>query len=462
MSPARVTALKVLCAVDEDAVYANLELNRRLRTANLSAADAAFATELVGGTLRMQLFYDAVLSSVAKREVDSIDVLTRNVLRMGIHQLLSLNTPSHAAVNEGVALQRMFGKASATGFVNAILRAVSRKTSDEYRDELIQGRDAESALELRYGHPQWIIRALRQSLAAEGRAEELEALLAANNVAPKVQLVFLPGTSDADQLRVSDSDSVEATGPSPIGLVLAKGAPGSLIERAGLATPGMLRVQDQGSQLAALALLHATSHSPGEEWLDLCAGPGGKTAILAATAELWDTTVRAVEPTPHRSELVRQAVDAFHHRTHVVVADGTSEDAFEHHQYDRILVDAPCTGLGALRRRPEARLRKQPTDVAGLTALQSRLLDAALQHVKRGGVVAYVTCSPHLAETRGIVDNALRQHPQIEELDAKSVLQEISRVHLDFGGQVRSAQLWPHRHGTDAMFIALLQRRLDV
>jgi 16S rRNA (cytosine967-C5)-methyltransferase len=146
----------------------------------------------------------------------------------------------------------------------------------------------------------------------------------------------------------------------------------------------------------------------------------------------------------------------------VKTADGTGPDAFGDELYDRILVDAPCTGLGALRRRPESRSRKAVSDVAALTQLQSKLLANALQHLKPGGVVAYVTCSPHLAETRAIVDRALRESCDIEELDAKEVLQEIAGDSLDLAGEKRSVQLWPHRHETDAMFIALLQRRLEL
>lgn len=455
---ARQVALETLIAVDEDQAYANIELNRRLRSAQLTAADAAFVTELVSGTLRMQLTYDSVICSAAQRSVDDIDPLTRNILRMGAHQLLTLSTAHHAAIHESVELQRRLGKASATGFVNAILRAISKRSLAEWQNDLAEHLTNDAKLELSSGHPQWIIRALRQALNAEHSIEELEALLEADNVPPKVQLAILPGAELSDLGHVSN---VDRRGPSPIGLELQSGSPQLLTEDARLARPGLLRVQDQGSQLVALTLLEATPKQDAESWLDLCAGPGGKTAILAAYARERGARVRAVEPSAHRARLVREAVRPNRDVAEVVIADGSAPEAFEGMQFDRILVDAPCTGLGALRRRPEARLRKKPSDVANLSTLQAKLLGAAIDHLKPGGLVGYVTCSPHLAETRGVVDQVLREHQDCEELDAKVVMQRVAREDLDLRGDAPSAQLWPHRNGTDAMFISIIQRRLE-
>ena len=219
-----------------------------------------------------------------------------------------------------------------------------------------------------------------------------------------------------------------------------------------------MRVQDQGSQLAALALTRARPVREGERWLDLCAGPGGKTAVLGAEAALSGATVRANEVAEHRAELVRRSVEATPETVEVVSHDGRDDDAFGGGAFDRILVDAPCSGLGALRRRPEARWRKQPTDLPALTELQGELLEAAVPHLAPGGLLAYVTCSPHRAETRIVLDGLLKRHSELREVDAKHVLNEVSRGELDLAGGALHAQLWPHRNGTDAMFIALLER----
>jgi 16S rRNA (cytosine967-C5)-methyltransferase len=192
----------------------------------------------------------------------------------------------------------------------------------------------------------------------------------------------------------------------------------------------------------------------GGRWLDLCAGPGGKAALLGGLAQLDGATLDAVEVSERRADLVRAATAGLPVTVHV--ADGRDAPLPEA-GYDRVLVDAPCTGLGALRRRPEARWRRQPSDVPGLAKLQRELLLAGLRHLRPGGVLAYVTCSPHVVETHGVLTAAHRRlGDTFTELDARSVLPGVPDL-----GEGPTVQLWPHRHGTDAMFLALLKRRLD-
>lgn len=464
VSPARLVAYDVLRDVDERDAYANLALPSRIRAANLDGRDAALATELVAGTLRGQGRYDRILELASGRSVDRIDERTLRVLRLGAHQLLAMRTASHAAVNESVELQRKVANPAAAGFVNGVLRSVGRATNDEWNDRIDEEADsADQALAARSSHPAWIVRALRDALRAEGRDSELEALLEADNTPPKVNLVLLPGAGlDAETAAALGSDpergrELVVAGVSPLGLELEGGDPARAIDAID-APDGYVRVQDQGSQLAALALTRARPVREGERWLDLCAGPGGKTAVLGAEAALSGATVRANEVAEHRAELVRRSVEATPETVEVVSHDGRDDDAFGGGAFDRILVDAPCSGLGALRRRPEARWRKQPTDLPALTELQGELLEAAVPHLAPGGLLAYVTCSPHRAETRIVLDGLLKRHSELREVDAKHVLNEVSRGELDLAGGALHAQLWPHRNGTDAMFIALLER----
>lgn len=464
VSPARLVAYDVLRDVDERDAYANLALPSRIRAANLDGRDAALATELVAGTLRGQGRYDRILELASGRSVDRIDERTLRVLRLGAHQLLAMRTASHAAVNESVELQRKVANPAAAGFVNGVLRSVGRATNDEWNDRIDEEADsADQALAARSSHPAWIVRALRDALRAEGRDSELEALLEADNTPPKVNLVLLPGAGlDAETAAALGSDpergrELVVAGVSPLGLELEGGDPARAIDAID-APDGYVRVQDQGSQLAALALTRARPVREGERWLDLCAGPGGKTAVLGAEAALSGATVRANEVAEHRAELVRRSVEATPETVEVVSHDGRDDDAFGGGAFDRILVDAPCSGLGALRRRPEARWRKQPTDLPALTELQGELLEAAVPHLAPGGLLAYVTCSPHRAETRVVLDGLLKRHSELREVDAKHVLNEVSRGELDLAGGALHAQLWPHRNGTDAMFIALLER----
>ncbi|MRH29490.1 rRNA small subunit methyltransferase B [Microbacterium sp. SYP-A9085] len=447
---ARDVAYDVLRAVRADDAYANLLLPRMIERAGLAPADAALATELTYGTLRRQGTYDAVVAAAADRPVAEIDPQVLDALRLGVHQLMSTRIASHAAVNETVQQVRTSAGRPAAGFANAVLRRVSRDTPGQWLARIEQSaRSDDERLSLRTAHPVWIIRALRRALAAEDRKDELDALLQADNAAPHVTMAALPGL-------IALPDGAPRTPYSPFGFVPGSGDPEPLIRASG----GRLRVQDEGSQLAALALTRALPVTAGERWLDLCAGPGGKTAILAAEALAHGARLEANEPVPARAGLVRRALAAVPLDVPVSEEDGRLRAASG--GYDRILVDAPCTGLGALRRRPEARWRKTPADVPALTALQTDLLTAALDAVRPGGVVAYVTCSPHLAETAGVVAEVTRTFgDRVAELDARAVVQAVSRTRLDLAvpasGSGR-AQLWPHRHGTDAMAITLLRR----
>jgi len=445
---ARWVAYDTLRAVHTSDAYANLLLPRAIARAGLSPADAGLATELTYGTLRREGTYDAIIAEAARRGTDAIDPAVLDALRLGTHQLLSMRTPSHAAVNETVRQVRQAAGKPASGFANAVLRRVSERTAEEWLERLdAAARSEDERLGLRYAHPVWVIRAFRRALAAEDRADELAALLEADNASPSVTLTALPGLADVPAEAVP-------TPFSPIGFRSAGGDPASLV----VASGGRIRVQDEGSQLAALALTRALPVRAGEQWLDLCAAPGGKTAVLAAEALAHGAHVEANELSPARAGLVRDSVSGIPLEVPVSEEDGRTRAG--RGRYDRILVDAPCTGLGALRRRPEARWRKQPADVPTLAALQTELLEAAIAALGPGGVVAYVTCSPHLAETAGIVSEALRTHAgEVEELDARAVVASVSQNPIDLADGSGRAQLWPHRHGTDAMSISLLRRR---
>ncbi|GAB2446897.1 16S rRNA (cytosine967-C5)-methyltransferase [Conyzicola lurida] len=449
VQPARRIALDVILAVRESDAYANLLLPVRLQRAKLSEADAGLATELTYGTLRRQGYYDVVISIAAGRPVDKIDPAILDVLRLACHQLLSMRVAQHAAVDESVQLAKTVGSNSATGFVNGVLRTITRSTVDEWQERaLATAKNDDEHLAILHSHPVWIIRAFRAALAAEGRADEIADLVEADNVAPRVSLVALPGNATVEEL-----DAYASTF-SPVGATLDGGDP---LQLEAVRT-GRARVQDEGSQLAALALSRSRPIVAGERWLDLCAGPGGKAALLAAEAAVGGATLVANEVVPARAELVRKALAVFEPAPVVWELDGTTVGDDHAEEFDRILIDAPCTGLGALRRRPEARWRKSPRDVAHLSGLQSNLLNAAIAALKPGGILAYVTCSPHLAESKVIVEGAIKKWGSaIERVDTPAVLGTITESQLDLPESLH-AQLWPHRHGTDAMFIQLISK----
>ncbi|KQX66690.1 RsmB/NOP family class I SAM-dependent RNA methyltransferase [Angustibacter sp. Root456] len=450
--PARAVAFDTLRAVAEQDAYANLVLPRLLRERRLAPRDAGFATELTYGALRMRGLYDAVLTACVDRPLGELDAALLDALRLGVHQLLGMRVPAHAAVSETVALVRGRVGQGPGGLANAVLRRVAERDVEQWVAQVAPdaAADVVGHLAVEHSHPVWVVRALREALAVRGVApealdDELAALLAADNAAPSVSLVARPGLADVSELL----DAGATPGRwAPGAARWAAGDPGSI--RA--VREGRAGVQDEGSQLVARALADAPVEGSDEQWLDLCAGPGGKAALLGALARERGARLTAVEVAPHRADLVRTAVAPLADTVEVRCTDGREVGDDEPGRYDRVLVDAPCTGLGALRRRPEARWRRSPADLSTLAPLQRDLLNSAIDATRQGGVIAYSTCSPHVAETRLVVDDVVRRRDDVELVDASALVPV-----PDVGGP--TVQLWPHRHGTDAMFLALLRRR---
>lgn len=425
----RRAALDVLTAVRADRAYANLVLPQVLRKHRLEGRDAALATELASGAIRMQGLYDPVIDACLTRPRLQPEV--RDVLRLGAHQLLSMRVPDHAAISTSVDLVRATVGQGPAGLVNAVLRTISRRDLAGWVAEVAPDRasDPHGHLAVEHSHPRWVVDALAEALGSD---DELEALLAADNAAPRVTLVARPGLAEVEELEAAGGTRTDL---SPYGVVLAGGDPASVPA----VTEGRAGVQDEGSQLVALAMADAPLEGRDELWLDLCAGPGGKAALLAALAAQRGASVVAHERQPHRAELVASAMRALPRgAVHVLAGDG-ARPAWLPGTFDRVLVDAPCSGLGALRRRPESRWRRTPDDVRVLVGLQQVLLDVALESVRPGGVVVYATCSPVRAETTEVVAAVLGRRDDTDEVDR--------------------FQLWPHREGTDAMFAATLRRR---
>lgn len=446
VDPARVAAHELLTAIRERDAYANLAMPAILRRHRLRDRDAALATELGYGTLRALGLLDAVVAACADRPLHRIEPPLVDALRLGAYQLLRTRIPAHAAVDTIVDLVRDRAGSRSAGFVNAILRKVAEQDESAWTAQLAPSveEDPLGHSAFVHAHPRWIAQAFADAL---GGTAELDAALAADDARPVVHLLARPGEITAEELALVTGGTEAPYSPYGVHLEPGSGDVGDIDAVA----EGLAVVQDEGSQLVALALARAElAGDDGGRWLDLCAGPGGKAALLGGLVALDGGALDAVERSEHRADLVRRAVDGLPVTVHT--ADGR-EAPLPDAAFDRVLVDAPCTGLGALRRRPEARWRRNPEDVAGLARLQRELLTAALRHVRPGGVVAYVTCSPHLSETVGVVGAVLRRHRDVEKADARAVLPGVPDL-----GDGPAVQLWPHRHGTDAMFVTLLRR----
>ena len=466
---ARDIALEVLIAVSTENAYATLLLSQLLRRHRTDRRDSALATELVFGTLRLQGRYDAVIAACSTRPLERIDPVVRDALRLGSHQILDMATPAYAAVSATVDQVRRRRGPGAAKFANAILRAVARRSWPEWLAEIapfpeqavgeivgsslsgqaavssvqLEGRQSEELLprwEVEFSHPVWIIRSLLDALDKQRARDEIEALLQRNNEPAPVTLVARPTRISARELTIATGGETGRWSPWAVRVA---GDPG----RFAAVRDHRAAVQDEGSQLMALAV--SRLDTPPGDWLDLCAGPGGKTADLAGPAASMGATLTAVEQHPHRADLIRQTVAGG------PPVDVRTGDALEvgPQRYSRILLDAPCTGLGALRRRPELRWRRTPADLPQLRASQLALLARAVDLLVPGGCLAYVTCSPHVAETHDIVSAVRRRHPDLQQVPAAHLLPEVADCAVgDF------VQLWPHRHDTDAMFLAVLRR----
>lgn len=467
MDGARLAAYDVLAMVREQASYANLVLPPLLRSRQITGRDAAFTTELVSGTIRRQGTYDAVIAGCANRPLANVDPAVLDALRLGAHQILSMRVPAHAAVGTTVDLVRDRVGHGPAGFVNAVLRKITAHDLAEWIRRVAPDAAADPIghAVIAHSHPRWVVEHLAAALdsSAEARRktdesaqtnrgeelEELEELLAADNAAPKVTLVARPGLSTVDELVAAGGAASEM---SPYAVELDSGDPGEIPAVA----EGRAGVQDVGSQLVALALAEAELDGRDDLWLDTCAGPGGKSALLAALAAQRGARLLASELQPHRAELVRRATRTVSAGlVGVVTADGT-RPAWSPGRFDRVLVDAPCSGLGALRRRPEARWRRTPEDLDDLVPLQRALLGSALDSVRVGGVVAYATCSPVLAETTDVVSAVLADRPDVHLEDATGLFRSVPGEYA--GPLEKTVQLWPHRHQSDAMFFALLRK----
>ena len=444
LDPARRAAFDVLRAVSERDAYANLALPALLAERGITGRDAAFATELTYGTCRTRGLLDAVISAAAGRPIDQIDSVLLDLLRLGSYQLLRTHVAGHAAVSTTVEQAGIEFDSVRAGFVNGVLRTISKRDEQSWVNQLAPdaATDPIGHAAFVHAHPRWIAQTFADALGAD--AGELDAALAADDGRPAVHLAARPGVLSAVELAQTVDGEVGRYGPYAV--YLAGGDPGRLAP----IRDGQALVQDEGSQLVARALTLAPLIGTDRgRWLDLCAGPGGKTALIAAIAAQQGATVTAIEPNPRRAEMVEQNTRGL--AVEVLRVDGR-DTSLPAGGFDRVLVDAPCTGLGALRRRPEARWRRTPADVATLATLQRELLASAIALTRPGGVVLYATCSPHLVETVGVVSDALRRYP-VTALDARVLFEPVDNL-----GPGPYVQLWPHRHGTDAMFAAALRK----
>ena len=434
---ARLLAFDLLTEVNRNDGYSNLLLPQALNASKLDDRDRSLVTELLYGTLRMQGKHDWVLAQISDRPWSEVDPGIVDICRLGVHQIHEMRIPDHAAVAATVEVARKRIGESKASFVNALLRSVTRKSIEEWFTPLGEITDVVERFAIQFSHPEWIVSAYYDLLK---NWDEVELALKINNEAATPTLVSWPGFSTQQDLIDIGGEPTEF---SPYG-VHWKGNPGVL----DLIKSRKIGVQDEGSQLVAEVFAKVAQ---GSSWLDLCAGPGGKAALLSSIARQRDIRFTANEVSAARAVLVTQVV----HGDRVLVSDGRTIGSSAE-KFDAILIDAPCTGLGALRRRPEVRWRRTLQDLRALTQLQRELVESAIQALRPGGVLGYATCSPHLAETSIQVADIEKNHPELQQV----IVDEYLPSSLVGATRDGAMSLWTHKHGTDAMYLALFRKEI--
>jgi 16S rRNA (cytosine967-C5)-methyltransferase len=438
---ARELALQILVLAESRKAYSDRLLETRLRGSGLSQVDASFVTALVQGTLRHRGFLDHQIGAFA-RGFDALPAPIRAALRIGAFQILVLTRiPESAAVDESVELAKRYGHPGTAGLVNAVLRRLARGDRAPLPDP---SRDPAEHLAIRTSHPRWLV---ERWLRRYGD-DEAGRLLDADNAETRVSVrPNLHRIHPKEFLAALLADGHEAA-PGPNGGPVWVLPHGFVASRSRLFREGLLSLQDE----AEASIVPILDPKPGERVLDLCAAPGGKGSQIAERVAPGGM-VLALERHPSRARALRE--NLVHRlrlpRVFVVCADGRFPPLIA--GFDRVLVDAPCSGLGVLRRRADARWRKEESSIVAGAALQRELIEAGGARTRPGGVLVYSVCSLEPEETDEIVEPFLRSHPEFTREDARPFLP------AGFRGNEPVLRAFPHRHGTDGVYAARLRRR---
>jgi len=448
--PARETALSILLQVAKEGAYVNIELSKALANSGLSPQDRGLVTELVYGTLRQQGRIDYILSRFLKKPLTDLPLPILLILRLAVYQVFHMDRiPERAAVNEAVNLAKKYGHPGTVKLVNGVLRSLLRGREEIVFPSLASEPGAHIAAV--HSHPRWLVDKWLREL---GERETINLCAADNQPRPlslRVNSLKTDRQSLIDRLA-AEGLQAEPGRYDPLSLTLA--ASSGFAQLAAF-REGLFQVQDEGSMLAAMALMA----SPDEKILDVCAAPGGKATYLAqAMANRGE--IRAFDIYPHKLDLIRENC----RRLGITIVQTQAGDARDlpgvpDGWADGVLVDAPCSGLGVLCRRPDARWQKKMTDIPELSALQREIISSASRKVRPGGRLVYATCTISPAENQELVGWFLGQNPDFQ-LDEIASFRSLPLGEAD-QAQARQGmiQLLPHRHGTDGMFIARMRRK---
>lgn len=437
---ARETALRVLVSCRTNGAWADAALKAQMNRDGLSGADAALCSRIVYGVIQNRMLLDFYIGAYCSQKPDHLQVPLLDILRIGAYQILFLNKiPDSAAVNESVNLTRMVKRGQAAGLVNAVLRKISKNKENL---PAIPDRDAEKYLSIRYSHPKWLVKRLMSIL---GR-EETEAFLAANNeIAPMTVQINPLKTKEEKLIATLEASGVSVKVHPWVPNCLELSGTGDLTSLQAFRN-GEFLVQDPAARLVSLI----AKIQPGQKVLDVCAAPGGKS-FSAAFAMKDEGHIQACDL--HENKLIRIRESAERLGIHCIetaAADGRKQRPEWIGAFDTVLVDAPCSGLGIIRKKPDTRYKKAD-DLFALPVIQTEILENAATYVRPGGTLVYSTCTILPEENDQVVTAFLTEHPEFF-LDAFELPQPVGKTN----GQLT---LWPHRHGTDGFYICRMKRQ---
>ncbi|OMD93263.1 16S rRNA (cytosine(967)-C(5))-methyltransferase [Paenibacillus odorifer] len=435
--------------VEQQGAYSNLLLNSSLQKATLSKEDAGLVTELVYGSISRMNTLDYVLEGFVSKGIAKLQPWVRNLLRLSLYQIMYLDRiPSHAAVNEAVNIAKKKGHQGISGMVNGVLRSVLRAGD---LPVLPEGLSQAQRISILYSHPLWLV----ERWITEYGVDTAEAICASNNEPPAVSVRANTTMISREALlnqMIEQGLQASASEVSPYGIVVKGGGNLALTS---WYRDGYLSVQDESSMLVA----EAVAPEPGMRVLDCCAAPGGKTAHMGELMKD-EGSIYANDLHLHKAKLISDQAE----RLGLDCVSTGSADALElehtleHQSFDRILLDAPCSGLGVIRRKPDLKWRKQPEDVASVASLQRELLQSVSKLLKPGGILVYSTCTTEQAENSEVVADFLKQNPDFTAVTFASTLWD--RLEGTALAEGEGIQLLPHHYGSDGFYISKLQRVL--
>lgn len=446
---ARDAALRALLKIDESHAYAQLARDRVLDSVQLEIRDRAFCTELVYGVTKHRKTIDYVIEVFSTKPVSKMDPVTRNTLRLGVYQVLYLRQiPHHASVNESVVLAKKHAHSGSAGFVNAVLRSVLRKPQRIRFPDL--SYDPIRHIALKHSHPEWLV---SRWIHRFGTEETIMLCQANNEDAPTTIRTNTLKTTRDKLLQDLACQGLDVRRSHLVGEGIELENSGALFSHR-LYADGMFLAQDEASMLVS----HALSPGPGESVLDLAAAPGGKTTHIAQLMGDRGLIV-ACDVHEHRLNLINENLKRLGiSSVKTVLADGRNLPAdIRSIEFDKVLLDAPCSGTGVLRRRADLRWQRQESDLACLVTLQKELLEAAARQVKPGGVLVYSTCSIEPEENSQLISTFLYEHDEFSLDNSQPYLPSEFRGVFPEQGKPY-VNTYPHIHKTDGFFIARMKR----